>query len=150
MKLPFNLIVDLTMGGDPHGKADPNLTAALAEVVEEVQEQTKKLAFCTGSRVYGIPKDKSDLDLVVLVSPEDALTICEMADSVEGAENVVRYNGTEFSARFGKLNLIGLTEAKHGPWYRATEILKKQQPVTREKAVEVIKGELKSAGLDPR
>lgn len=38
--LPFNLIVDLTMGGDCHAKPDPQLHEALGQVIEHVRRET--------------------------------------------------------------------------------------------------------------
>lgn len=52
-------------------------------------------AFITGSRAYGKPTPKSDIDLVIIVSPEDAATLRKNRDSVK----------TE-AVRYGKLNLI--------------------------------------------
>lgn len=51
-------------------------------------------SFLTGSQVYGKPRKDSDLDLVVLVSPETAAKLIKHSDL--GKEPV----------RYGKLNLI--------------------------------------------
>jgi len=84
-------------------------------------------SFMTGSRVYGTPRPDSDVDVVVLVSLDDATDLWAESQS----ENSVRY---------GHLNLILCTDTEKGRekfkvWKEVTEYLKSQKPVTREKAV---------------
>lgn len=77
-------------------------------------------AFLTGSVVYGIPSEKSDIDLVVLTD--------------EHTKNVLACDG--FPIRFGCLNLILLTdEEQWAIWKKGTEDLEKIKPVSRETAV---------------
>jgi Nucleotidyltransferase domain len=65
-------------------------------------------AFLTGSRVYGQPTPESDVDLVVFISEEDKETLVKLAD-------------TALPIRFGKLNVIALTnEDEFYAWKSAT------------------------------
>jgi len=94
-------------------------------------------AFLTGSRAYGTPREDSDIDLVVLMSPADSRTLC---DHVQGDDMAERgeydSGGHSFALRFGNLNLIVTTGWRHYACWRAgTEELVKRRPVTREEAV---------------
>src|SRR5437899_12858576 len=91
-------------------------------------------SFLTGSHVYGTPKPDSDIDLVVLVSPEHLAKLREFADADYKWNN--DYHTAKLSFRFGKLNLICCTnEIDFNVWKEGTEKLQEIQPVTREDAV---------------
>jgi predicted nucleotidyltransferase len=101
-------------------------------------------SFLTGSRVYGTPRPDSDIDLVVLVDDVDLQKLCDMVATTEdrdtlGAPGGIYYeDGT--SLRFGRLNLLCVTEKKHfDVWQFGTERLKEQKPVTRDFAIEFLK-----------
>lgn len=91
-------------------------------------------AFITGSRAYGTPTEKSDLDLVILVSGNDS-------DILWGETEVPS------SVRFGRLNLLIFQKRdRFERWRQVTEALIQRRPVTREDAVSAFK----SAGFtDP-
>lgn len=90
-------------------------------------------AFITGSRAYGVPREDSDLDLVVLLSTEDGNTIWKLSE--EGP-----------AVRFGMLNLIVYPDCdsereKFRKWFEVTEELKRRSPVTREEAIKALQAE---------
>ena len=95
-------------------------------------------AFVTGSRVYGTPREDSDIDLAVFVTIKELNLLCIMADEVpdvpdSGGEDVSR------SLRFGKLNLLCFTdETEFQAWREATDELIQRCPATREDAVRLI------------
>jgi len=101
--------------------------------------------FLTGSRVYGTPRADSDIDLVVLVTPEELDKLALFADvkMEEMAPFEDRYGGDaeiRRSLRFGKLNMICVCEdQEYHVWKDGTALLaekkKKTGPVTREEAV---------------
>lgn len=101
----------------------------------------RQLAFVTGSRVYGTPREDSDVDLCVVISSEDLAVLTELADG-DGASSA--------SIRFGKLNLIALTPANYEAWLESTETLKLRKPVTRDEAVTVIKAAMKARAAKVR
>lgn len=91
-------------------------------------------AFLTGSQVYGTPHEKSDIDLVVLVSqPElEILAAHHRSDS----DPEVYKGMTSTALRFGKLNLLCVTdEADLAVWRSGTDELVARKPVTRPEAV---------------
>ncbi len=96
------------------------------------------IMFLTGSRAYGKPTDKSDIDVVAIMSPE----LCDYL--FEESEDEL-----DRTVRFGKLNIICLPDNDYGHgqykiWKEATDDLIKRKPVTRQEAVEA----LKKAGVD--
>ena len=94
-------------------------------------------AFLTGSRVYGVPKNDSDIDLVVLVSAEDAVALTKMADRSDTTAEQ-EYEGG-ISLHFGKLNLICETNPeKVKKWRAGTDLLQKIKPVSRTTAKTVL------------
>lgn len=101
--------------------------------------EIKKInAFLTGSRVYGMPRGDSDLDLVILCSPGDGEQLWHEADG----------GGTsgQASTVFGKLNVIALCNpAEFEAWRAGTEECKTRSPVDRETAVAIISGHLAKA-----
>ncbi len=90
-------------------------------------------AFITGSQVYGIPTDKSDIDVVVKMSPEDMINLCSLA----GKDDVLEYGDGQTSIRFGKLNLIICYDdgPRFNNWKKGTEELKQTKPNTRDHAI---------------
>ena len=91
-------------------------------------------AFITGSHAYGTPTAESDVDLVVLAPAgvgDEVLTLLR-------PKSETKYEGV---AQFveGRLNLIMLDVAEFEAWFDATRWLIAHRPVTRERAVEVIK-----------
>ncbi len=92
-------------------------------------------SFLTGSRVYGTPRDDSDVDLVVLLSVRDKDILSEFIDNQEEATD--RYEGHGTNYVMGKLNLICVTtQVEFDIWKKGTEDLKAIAPVTREFAVD--------------
>jgi hypothetical protein len=89
--------------------------------------------FCTGSQVYGTPTVESDLDLVVVVSPED-FTLLAQFDP--GGPALV-YGGA-------------VSEAQAPAWAEATAELAAQKPVTREQAIALIDEKLVKHGQPRR
>jgi len=104
--------------------------------------QVEKIVNCfvTGSQVYGTPTPgKSDIDVVVLISPDDIIKLYDM-DEVDQDEH---HCSADTSIRFGKLNLITCTtEEEFQAWWRARERCIKEKPVTRDRAIEIHKEEL--------
>ena len=91
-------------------------------------------AFITGSRIYGTPSNRSDMDLVIYPTKKDLELLGTLADDTDGSAS------SEFpscSLRYGRLNLIC---AKNDDWFLAwwkgTQELIAQKPVTRQTAVE--------------
>lgn len=85
----------------------------------------------TGSRKYGIPRDDSDIDLVVHLTEEDLQRLASQAESVSLANVNSGYNGA--SLRFGNLNLIAVTEKRtFDAWKNGTQFLSAIKPVTKE------------------
>ncbi len=101
-------------------------------------------AFLTGSRAYGTPKPESDTDIVLHMSEDD---LCELY-SIHGPDDdrdddpsFSSNNGrpTNYSFRMGKANLICMTDPEEfQAWKSATEVLKRNRPVTRDLAIEAI------------
>ena len=101
-------------------------------------------SFITGSRAYGQPKDgygpdDSDVDLVIHISGPNLEVLLKMADEVlECGERFDEYSGpASASLRFGKLNLIAVTdEAAYAVWAAGTSALQHKAPVTRDQAID--------------
>ncbi len=96
--------------------------------------------FLTGSRAYGIPKQDSDIDLVLYLDDAELQELAKLADEVMGAdEELEGLYGQAYtsSLRFGDLNLICCTDDRvFDAWRIITKELKKKAPVTRHFAVE--------------
>ncbi len=109
------------------------------------------IPFLTGSRVYGFPKEDSDIDLVCLLSLDQLSAIAPLADNTDdfGSPGGQFYDDG-CSLRFGKLNLLVVTEKKHfDVWKQGTDELIAMKPVTRDKAIEhlaTLRREKKIAG----
>lgn len=97
------------------------------------------MAFITGSRAYGTPKEDSDVDLVIFVSHADAQILRNNADT-ENYDYFGDNNNECNSIRYGNLNIIITTSLeKYKAWQAGTTSLKAFSPVTREKAVQVLR-----------
>lgn len=94
------------------------------------------MAIVTGSRAYGTPTEKSDIDLVVLVTPAEVSLLLAAAgqqpDKGSGGRAV------NASIRFGALNLLCVTDpVEYEMWCRGTRELKRAAPVSRTLAVKM-------------
>lgn len=93
--------------------------------------------FLTGSRVYGTPKEDSDLDMVILIEEE------EERDYILALKD----NPNAKMTMFGNINLIVVkSEDEYYAWKSATELLESKKPVTKKKAKETIKNNLETFG----
>jgi len=82
--------------------------------------------FITGSRRYGTPNEKSDIDMVILCRSKDAYELLvAQADNKNDAIKWGRYDTmTTKALRFGKLNLLVTKHpATYRHWYEITEKL---------------------------
>lgn len=116
--------------------------------------------FLTGSRVYGEPTGESDIDLVVLVTPAVITELRKLADS-DDKEKVTgdsdsgpqQFGGESASLRFGKLNLLCLTDlVAYGVWYNGTRILAREAertrlPIERDVAIQFFDSLRRATGL---
>ena len=111
-------------------------------------------SFVTGSHKYGTPTAKSDIDLVVLVSPADLLKLQAMADKEPGLVHEHTKGGLKEeqsdggpqsdTLRFGKLNLIAVTWDKaFEAWEEGTNELfqrmVREGPIQRDDAIKLFK-----------
>lgn len=95
-------------------------------------------AFITGSHAYGTPHEASDIDLVVLMSPGDMDKLARESGMDGWEELSADYKIPTACLRFGKLNIICVTEqVDYDVWKEGTEELMKQAPTTREVAKSV-------------
>lgn len=97
----------------------------------------------TGSRVYGVPRQESDLDIVILCNATeyDMLRSVHVRNDEDG--HVLYPEGGGLNLRFGNLNIIATTdEAMFAAWKEGTQFLKDMKyydgPVTRDKAIAVL------------
>jgi hypothetical protein len=95
-------------------------------------------AFVTGSRAYGTPRYDSDLDIVIRMDYDYALT-----NFIHNPEYVLSSYGDcqdTFQIKTDTVNLIiCCTDEAYEKWYTGTESLKAIRPVTREVAIELFK-----------
>ena len=95
-------------------------------------------SFLTGSRVYGEPREDSDIDLVI--HGDNDLLSSLLLNSETG----------EMPLRFGKLNLIVLSSDTFEAWKKGTDELiadyRLGKPSSRDEAVAVIKRHLEEIG----
>ena len=82
--------------------------------------------FITGSRVYGTPTSKSDIDLVLPpMDPRLRQLLIENSDN------------SELPIKYGKLNLIICTlPEQYELWKQGTKELIAKSPVTRQEAID--------------
>jgi hypothetical protein len=111
--------------------------------------QSSTSCHLTGSRVYGTPRDDSDLDLCILVSDDEYNQFLVTADRdpdgdrVAGSEcGTAEWSRRTRSFRFGRLNVLVTTSRKmYEAWQKATDELRTAHsiigPVTREQAIKV-------------
>ena len=98
-------------------------------------------AFLTGSFRYSCPRKDSDIDLVVLVDDE---TLEVLDEHNEGAERAIPTDAEYGPIRFGKLNIIALTDPeKFEIWRRVSEELALKQveegvDIPRDEAVKAL------------
>lgn len=103
-------------------------------------------ALLTGSRVYGVPREDSDVDLVLLVSETELNILKTAADTV----NVQSTGGSAEESpaivatlRIGRLNILACaTQWQFDLWVKGTKHLLEENTITgqfrsRERAVEV-------------
>jgi hypothetical protein len=90
-------------------------------------------AFVTGSQVYGVPHDESDVDLVIRIDKDQYEVLAAFADEEHLHEGITNSNP---SLRFGQLNLICcLVDSHFEGWRRGTNTLKSIKPVSRREAI---------------
>lgn len=91
-------------------------------------------AFITGSRAYGVPREDSDLDLVIYCDPETARALWALSQQQHPETKKLLLDN---------VNLVVTTEPEqYAAWERGTEALKsKPVPADRATAVEVMKAE---------
>ncbi len=68
--------------------------------------------FLTGSRVYGQPRDDSDLDLCMLVTQRELELLREVAESADDGDLTEQYDNARV-LRFGKLNVVCFVHNQH-------------------------------------
>lgn len=106
-------------------------------------------ALLTGSQVYGFPTEASDVDVVVLMTPEDAYVLSTLFGDGRDPTKQNDPHYPVFQFKVGKLNLIVETEyGRFEVWRRGTELLQVEAPVTRDRAVEVFQ-KLRAAQRQP-
>lgn len=86
-------------------------------------------AFITGSRAYGKPAPKSDVDLVLFCTDETRAVLKANADKPRPGED-------ESVIRYGKLNVIACTDERQwAAWFVGTQSLRLSgSPVDRDEA----------------
>lgn len=94
---------------------------------------TERPPFLTGSQRYGIPTDKSDIDIVVEITEDLARLLFEFSDKGKA----ISPNAIGWSLRFGKLNLICCNDTRYDAWKAATTECYLEKPTTRERAKEI-------------
>lgn len=113
-------------------------------------------SFVTGSQAYGAVTNKSDVDLVVFVTKSELEILKKMCDSddrdrIKGKDSDAGpqfRGGPAASLRFGKLNLLAVTDPiAYAVWLEGTEELKKHSPVPRDAAIIFFDRMRRAAGL---
>lgn len=111
-----------------------------------------KKAFLTGSRAYGTPNPRSDLDVVVRLSRDETEALIDSGV----VDKFYRYTKEESSSlRFGLLNLICVhSDQMFAVWAEGTAHLLTKAPVTRDEAIAHfnkmgIAPSFNSSGADP-
>lgn len=87
-------------------------------------------AFITGSRAYGTVREDSDIDLAVVVTPEEAQLLKNLSEQCP-------------KTVFGRLNLVIFVNTKddlerYKAWKKVNEELKRRRPVTRQFAIDAL------------
>lgn len=101
-------------------------------------------SFVTGSRMYGTPREDSDIDLVILVARHEMNMLKNHCDENLSLDLGDKYGPQSASLKFGKLNLIVTTdEAVFAAWSVGTRILCNRMgtigPANRDIAVSTFK-----------
>lgn len=104
-------------------------------------------AFLTGSRVYGVPKKTSDVDLVVPMSLETFNKLTKWAENADEIEQ--HYGNVVKQLRFGNINILAATTPdEYDCWKEGTKLLKlRDEPVSRADAIEVFRELRRAKGL---
>jgi hypothetical protein len=103
----------------------------------QYSDATDSKPFLTGSRVYGTPREDSDIDLVALVSDKDLYELVKAAEATGGLGSGQDEYEDGRSLRFGKLNLLCVTKKRHFDiWKLGTLELMAMAPVTRDHAIQ--------------
>src|SRR5262245_39084422 len=114
--------------------------------MSEYVEKLFKNAILTGSYAYGIPHEKSDIDLVVMIDKETLDRIEHHGKDAKFRDEYISAGGRPL--QFGKLNLICCTNEKYFEvWRKGTKRLKKMAPVTRDFAIEFFRKMRLEAGF---
>ncbi len=83
------------------------------------------LSFITGSRAYGCPTDKSDIDLVIRCDDATAHLLRELSDTVQQLQE---HRDRQQQVRFGRLNLIVCTtDEQFAVWRLGTTNMARQE-----------------------
>lgn len=89
-------------------------------------------AFLTGSRVYGTPRDESDIDLMILTSDDDYAALCNWGTVRNASGEQCDWQ----SLRFERLNIISTSDPdRFEVWRKITNDLAARAPVTKEEAI---------------
>jgi len=107
-------------------------------------------SFITGSRCYGTPNKDSDIDLVLRVSIDDALTLMDHSDNPT-PEYILKHYGIDGlkTVRYGELNLLlCTTDSNFKAWKVGTDACceyseKLGRPLTRVEAIEIFQAVFK-------
>ena len=98
-------------------------------------------SFVTGSRVYGVPREDSDWDIVIRCDKKDATEIFGIPQvhiGPTGIDYPLDNKGT--SHYLGNINyILCFTDQRFDNWKKGTETLKNLRPVTRDVAVNLFK-----------
>lgn len=99
--------------------------------------------FVTGSQAYGVPREDSDIDLVVAVPDELRQYLASVCDNQSGRLG-------QRSMRFGRLNLLcATTPEQYEAWHAGTtELLSEEESADRDHAREVIGNWRQRLGVD--
>lgn len=94
------------------------------------------MAILTGSRAYGKPTEKSDIDVAVLIGEDDLLRIIDAMGEMDIDPKYVGQPGAITPLRFGALNLLCVTDPEdYRVWEEGTAALIERGPVDRAEAV---------------
>lgn len=108
-------------------------------------------AFVTGSRAYGKPSDRSDIDLVVFCEDEAIETLYAVVNGVAGEESDGGPENGSFMA--GRVNLICTScPITFAVWKEGTETLKRraeieERHITRKEAISHFRSLRKKHGI---
>lgn len=116
-------------------------------------------SFATGSRVYGQPREDSDLDLVIRMTEREfndfvnCLTPKQLDELIEQRNKYGLLENGQAVLRFGQLNLIiCLQDRAFEAWRSATRIaqnrVRRNGPLSREQSVELFKHIFQNRGLE--